>query len=152
VHLWPAGQQARKERYHQQRWIVRLDQQVNVVSHVLEGGNPGCAPRAVVYRPRPEAPLALRGSTVGLDVVARIGELRYREKAALTQIRAHLPAESPLAISRPEVAIGCEVFLAVVTMVARQDQALIEHVRTAGGLLLAMDGVPPDKRHAPLCI
>jgi hypothetical protein len=152
VHICPACQQALKERYHKQRWIVRLDQQVKVVSHFLECGNPVCDQRAVVYRPLQEDTLALRGYTFGLDVVARIGELRYRENASITKIRAQLQTESQLEISLKEVAILCEVFLALVTMVARQDQALIEQLRTAGGIILASDGVQPEKSHETLYI
>jgi hypothetical protein len=112
VHSCPACQQALKERYHKQRWIVRLDQQVKVVSHFLECGNPACDHRAVVYRPLQEDTLALGGYTFGLDVVARIGELRYRENASITKIRAQLRTESQLEISLKEVALLCEVFLA----------------------------------------
>jgi hypothetical protein len=57
----PACQYALKERYHKQRWIIRLDQPVKVVSHFLEGGHPACSRRAVVYRPAQEDTLALRG-------------------------------------------------------------------------------------------
>jgi hypothetical protein len=35
----PACQHALKERDHKQRWVIRLDQHVNVVSHFLECGN-----------------------------------------------------------------------------------------------------------------
>ena len=34
----PVCQHALKERYHKQRWIIRLDQHVKVVSHFLECG------------------------------------------------------------------------------------------------------------------
>jgi len=69
----PVCQQALKERYHKPRWIIRLDQQMNVVRHVLECGHTTCTPPAVVYRPQQEEALAWRGDTFGLDVVARIG-------------------------------------------------------------------------------
>ena len=81
----PACHQPLTERYHKQRWIVRLDQHVKVVSHFLECGNTDCDQRAVVYRPDQEDALALRGYTFGLDVVARIGELRYRDNLSITQ-------------------------------------------------------------------
>jgi len=87
------------ERYHKQRWIVRLDQHVKVVSHFLECANTACTRPAVVYRPQQEDALALRGYTFGLDVVARIGELRYRDNLSISKIREQLQAESPLSIS-----------------------------------------------------
>lgn len=70
----PTCQQAMQERYHKQRWIVRLDQHVKVVSHFLECRNRACTRQAVIDRPQQEDALALRGYTFGLDVVARIGE------------------------------------------------------------------------------
>ena len=71
----PTCHQAMQERYHKQRWIVRLDQHMKVVSHFLECRNVICTQHAVVYRPQQEDALALRSYTFGLDVVARIGEL-----------------------------------------------------------------------------
>jgi hypothetical protein len=113
------------ERYHKQRWIVRLDQHVKAVSHFLECTNTACTRQAVVYRPQQEDALALRGYTFGLDVVARIGELRYRDNLSISKIREQLQAESPLSISLKEVALLCEVFLALVTTVVQHDEELI---------------------------
>ena len=44
----------------------------------------------------------------------------------------------------------CEVFLALVTTVAYQDQALVEQLRTLDGIVLAIDGVQPEKSHETL--
>jgi hypothetical protein len=148
----PVCQQALKERYHKQRWIIRLDQHMKVVSHFLECGNTTCTQSAVVYRPQQEDALALRGYTFGLDVVARIGELRYRHNLAITKIRDQLQTESQLSISLKEVALLCEVFLALVTTVAHQDEELIGQLRTLDGLILAIDGVQPEKSHETLYI
>jgi hypothetical protein len=147
-----ACQHTLRERYHKQRWIIRLDEQVKVVSHFLECGNPACDQWAVIYRPPQEDTLALRGYTFGLDVVARIGELRYRDHLSITKIQAHLKTESQLVISLKEVALLCEVFLALVTTVACHDQALIEQLRMAGGIILAIDGVQPEKSYETLYI
>jgi len=98
-----------KERSHKPRWIIRLEQHVNVVSHVLEGGNAAWTRQAVIYRPPQEDALAWRGYAFGLDVVARIGEWRYRHNGSMIQIREQLQTESKLMISRKEVAWRCEV-------------------------------------------
>ena len=146
----PACQHPVKERYHQPRWIVRLDQPVNVVSPLLACGNRACSRRAVVYRPHQEDSRALRGSPCGLDVIARLGALRDRGHWSITKMRGQLKSASNLAISIQEVAWLCEVFLAWVTTGARQDQAWIAPLSTLNGLGLAMDGVQPEKSHAPL--
>ena len=69
----PTCHPALQARYHKQRWIVRLDQHVKVVSHFLDCRNTAWTRQAVLYRPQQEDALALRGDTFGLDVVARIG-------------------------------------------------------------------------------
>jgi hypothetical protein len=56
----------------------------------------------VIYRPVEEGALALRGYTFGLDVVVRIGQLRYRENQSLTQI--HQALQEHISISLKEVA------------------------------------------------
>ena len=143
----PACHEALKERYHKQRWIIQLDRHVKAVSHFLECGNPDCERRGTVYRPYQEDTLALRGYTFGLDVVVRIGELRYHNNLSITSIRSQLQTESNLSICIKEVALLCEVFLALVTTVARQDQELIEQLRTVGSIVLAIDCVQPEKSH-----
>jgi hypothetical protein len=121
-----------------------------VVSHFRECGNTHGERRAAVYRPYQEDTLAWRGYTFGLDVVARIGERRYRDHMSITKMRDQLKSDSNLAISVKEVAWRCEVFLALVTTVARQEPALIEPVRLWGGIVLAIDGVQPENSHATL--
>jgi len=148
----PECQQSLPERYRKQRWIVQLNQQVKVVSHFLECCNTACDRRGVVYRPHQEDALALRGYTYGLDVVARIGELRYRDNLSITKIASQIKVESNLVISIKEVALLCEVFLALVTTVARQDHELIQQLHTSGGIILAIDGVQPEKSHETLYI
>ncbi len=148
----PVCHQVMKERYHKRRWIVRLDQPVKVVSHFLECVNTACMRQALVYRPQQEDALALRGYTFGLDVVARIGELRYRNNLSIIKIREQLQTESHLSISRKEVALLCEVFLALVTTVARQDEELIAQLKALDGIVLAIDGVQPEKSHETLYI
>jgi hypothetical protein len=146
----PACQHALKERYHKQRWIIRLDQHVKVVSHFLECGNAACTRQAVIYRPQQEDALALRGYSFGLDVVARIGELRYRHNLSIIKIRDQLQTESKLMISLKEVALLCEVFLALVTAVVHRDEELIKQLRPLDGIVLAIDGVQPEKSHETL--
>jgi hypothetical protein len=80
-------------------------------------------------------------------VIARIGERRYRENLSITKIQGQLKSEAKLSISIKEVALLCEVLLALVTTVARQDQALLEQLRTLNGIVLAINGVQPEKSH-----
>jgi hypothetical protein len=148
----PAGHEAVTERYHKQRWIRQLAQHVKAVSHFLECGHPACERRGALYRPYQEDTWALRGYTCGLDVVVRSGELRDHNNLSITRLRSQLQTESHLSICSKEVAWLGEVFRALVTTVARQDQDLLEQLRAVGSLVLASDGVQPDNSHATLYI
>ena len=95
--------------------------------------------------------MALRGYTFGLDVVGSLsGELRYHNNLSITRMRSQLQTDSNLSICIKEVALLCEVFRALVTTVARQDPELIGQLRTVGSLVLAIDGVQPEKSHETL--
>jgi hypothetical protein len=123
---------------------------MKVVRHFRECGNTVCPRPAVVYRLQQEDARAWRGDACGLEVVARRGELRYPHHWSMTKMQAQRQAESPLAISLKEVAWLCEVFLVLVTTVAQHDEARIRPWSTGEGIVLAMDGVPPDNRHERL--
>jgi hypothetical protein len=142
-----ACHEALTERYHKQRWMIQLDQHVKGVSHFLECGHPDGERRGAVYRPYQDDTLAWRGYTFGLEVVVRLGELRYPHNLSITRMRRQLQTASPRSICIQEVAWLYEVFLALVTTVAHQDQERIEQLRTVGHIVLAIDGVQPEKRH-----
>lgn len=146
----PACQVTLKERDPKPRWVIRLDQDVTVVSPVLACGTTACTRPAVVYRPPPAEALAWRGDALGRDVVARIGEWRDRHTWSIPKIRAPRQTESPRSIALQEVAWWCEVLWALVTMVAHHEEARMGPVSTWDGLVLASEGVQPDTSHAPL--
>ena len=144
----PNCHQVLVERYRKQRWIVQLHQQLKVISHCLFCPNPVCSLHQVIYRPAEEGALALRGYTFGLDVVVRIGQLRYSENQSLTQI--HQVLQEQVSISLKEVALLCDVFLALVNTVVQQDTQMVEELRRNGGIILAIDGIQPEKGNETL--
>jgi hypothetical protein len=85
-----------------------------------------------------------------MDVVVRIGELRYDTNFSITRMRSQLQTASHRSICRKEVAWLGEGFLAVVTTVARQEQELIEQLSKVGRIVLAIAGVQPEKSHETL--
>ena len=88
---------------------MRREQPVHVGRHGLAGGQAAGTRPAVIDRPPPEEALAWRGSTVGLEVVARIGAWRYRHHVSMIKIRAPLQTESTRMSSLTAVAVRCEV-------------------------------------------
>ncbi len=107
------------------------------MSHCLGCQNRECSHSEAVYRPEEENILALKGYTFGLDVIVYIGQLRYRENKTIEAIHNQLTKK--IAISVKEVALICEVFLALVTTVAQQDLKLMAELHDLGGIILAID-------------
>lgn len=104
---------------------------------------PNVLDEEAVYRPEAENILALKGYTFGLDVIVYIGQLRYRENKTIEAIQNQLTEK--LSISVKEVALLCEVFLALVTTVAQEDSNLIAQLNHLGGIVLSIDGIQPEK-------
>jgi hypothetical protein len=154
LHLYPDLRECPRchrqlvERYRKRRWIVQLSGQLEVIGHCLQCPDASCPMHQALYRPEAEDRLALRGYTFGLDVVAKIGQLRYYGNQTITDI--HHQLQDTLTISIKEIALLCEVFLALVNTVASQDQELLESLQQLGSIVLSIDGVQPEKGNETL--
>ena len=79
---------------------------------------------------------------------AHIGQLRYRQNQTIEAIQHQLAEQ--LSICVKEVALLCEVFLALVTTIAQQDSDLIAQLKQSGGIALSIDGIQPEKGNETL--
>ncbi|MEP7343300.1 MAG: transposase [Acidobacteriota bacterium] len=122
---------------------------MKVTKHVLECQRSDCTQFKVKWRPEAEGSLALPRYTFGLDVIARIGELRYREYSTIPQITEELVRQG-VRISLKEVQLLSEVFLALTETVVKNDAQAVEQLRAQGGIVLAADGVQPEKGNETL--
>jgi hypothetical protein len=102
-----------------------------------------------VYRPEQEEVLALRGYTFGLDVIVWIGQQRYSRHRCLPEIHRAL-IEAGVSISFKEVQLLGEVYLGLVSTVVGSDATRIEQMKEQGGIILALDGVQPEKGNETL--
>jgi hypothetical protein len=75
--------------------------------------------------PESDGAFALPRYTFGLDVVARIGELRYSEHQTVEEIAGAL-AQQGVSISLKEIQLLSEVFLALVETVVKDDPLVVE--------------------------
>src|SRR5262245_22289545 len=96
VDLYPAKreceecQSSLKEAYRKTRWVVTLTGLLRVNSHILECQSENCQRHQLKCRPEKEGALVLPHYTFALEVVARIGELRYREHQTVEEIAKEL--------------------------------------------------------------
>jgi len=138
-----------KEAYRKVRWVVTLAGLLRINSHILECQSEDCPQQQRKYRPEKEGALVLPHYTFALEVVARIGELRYREHQTIEEIASELK-HCGVGISIKEVQLLSEVFLALVATCLTDDRQVSEQLRKQGGIILAIDGIQPEKGNETL--
>ena len=95
--------------------------------------------------------LSLKHYQFSLDVIAKVGHLRFNEHKTIRQIRCILKQRFKLQISRSEVNLLCQVYLALIKANRQQDTAFLEKLRSSG-VVLSIDGVQPEKGNETLWI
>ena len=112
---------------------------------------PGCAFGRTVYRSAEAEARQVRGSGYGLDVVARVGALRFGRHRTREEIRRTLSEESPVRISERHVQNLLEVYLALLRASERPPaERLAPVVAAHGGVILTLDGLQPEQGNEQL--
>ena len=116
-------------------------------------GGAACAFGRTVYRSARAEARQVKGSGYGLDVVVRIGHLRFTEHRTRAEIWHELDAHSPIAISERHVQNLLEVYLALLRA-SQQDVGaqVAATVATHGGIILALDGLQPEQGNEQLWV
>jgi hypothetical protein len=95
----------------------------------------------------------VRGHGYGLDVVVRIGHLRFTEHRTRTEIWDRLRQEHGIAISERHVQHLLEVYLALLQASGQDLPARLGPVAQAhGGLILSVDGLQPEQGNEQLWV
>jgi hypothetical protein len=105
--------------------------------------NPACAFYHRPYRPESEGRLALPHHEFGLDVIAWIGAQRYQDYCSLPEIHRDLQAQGVVIAARTvnHLLARYEELVSVALEAPARRVAL----RQQGRLILALDGLQPDK-------
>ena len=95
----------------------------------------------------------MRGSGYGLDVVVRIGQLRFSQHRTREEIWRALRDEAALHLSERHVQNLLEVYLALLRA-SQQDphERVAPTVATHGGLILSLDGLQPEQGNEQLWV
>jgi hypothetical protein len=146
----PECGRAMRIRYSNRRLVVTLRGLVRLRLKIRRCEDRRCGHYHRAWRPEAEAALALPQHEFGLDVIALIGSLRYREHRSVPEIHQEL--------SRRGVAI-CE--RSVTNLLDRYDELVAASAGTAahratlerqGRVILAIDGLQPDVGHEVLWV
>lgn len=103
------------------------------------------------YRPEVEGGLALPSHEIGLDVIARIGSLRYAEHQSVPEIHRHLRGQG-VDLAERTVTYLLERYDELLALSVSDTERLREITAKEGRVILALDGLQPDVGHEVLWI
>jgi hypothetical protein len=137
--------------YLEQRTVARLDGVWRLTLRVRRCRNVTCPQYHQPSRPEEAGAWALPQGEFGLDVLALVGQLRYREQRSVPQIHQALQARGVQIAARSvtELLHRYEELVAL-----RLDDAarLRTQLAEQGGVILALDGLQPDVGHEVLWV
>jgi hypothetical protein len=137
--------------YLNRRRLTFLDEIVQFTLAVRRCRTPSCARYRRAYRPEEEGALALPHGEFGLDVIALVGQLRYREHRSVPEIHRAL-VERGVALAERTVGHLIERYEELVALRLTDQARLRERLVREGGVVLALDGMQPDVGHEVLWV
>jgi hypothetical protein len=137
--------------YHEHRRVVRLDGVWGLTLRVRRCRNQACAAYHQAYVPEEAGAWALPQAEFGLDIIALVGQLRYREQRSVPQIHQTLQARG-VAIAERSVTVLLHRYEELVALRLGAAARLRERLAAQGGVILAIDGLQPDVGHEVLWV
>ena len=135
--------------YHAHRKVMTLEGLRGLTLQVRRCRNQGCSRYKCAYRPEEEGRWALPHGECGLDVIAKVGTLRYKEHRSIKEIHEHLK-ERGVQICERTVEHALHRYEELVTVHLHQKERLHKLFEKQGRVILAMDGLQPDVGHEVL--
>src|SRR5215208_661234 len=137
--------------YHNRRRLTLLDEVVQFTLVVRRCRTSSCARYRRAYRPEEEGALALPHGEFGLDVIALVGQLRYREHRSVPEIHQELGRRG-VVLGERTVGHLIERYEELVSLHLTDDRRLRGRLAREGGVVLALDGLQPDVGHEVLWV
>jgi hypothetical protein len=137
--------------YHAKRKILTVNGLIQLRLVVRRCHHPGCQAYKLPYRPEEEGRWALPHGECGLDLIALVGRLRYREQRSAPEIQRCLQ-ERGLSVCEKTVEHLMHRYEELVTLHLSCQPRLQERLRMQGRAILAIDGLQPDVGHEVLWV
>jgi hypothetical protein len=131
--------------------VTFLDEVVRFTLVIRRCRAPSCARYRRAYRPEEEGALALPHGEFGLDVIALVGQLRYREHRSVSEIRQE-PGKRGVVLAERTVGNLIERYEELVALRLTDRRRLRDRLMREGGVVLALDGMQPDVGHEVLWV
>lgn len=130
------------------KYIIQLAGTIHAVSMGYRCPNDDCS-SDVVYRSALAETLSLKYYSFGMDVIARIGEMRFGGNKTLGEIHSELAKN--ISISEREVHYLIETYMLLIAGV-KQERSYMDDVISPEGIILSIDGIQPEKGNEVLYI
>lgn len=137
--------------YHAHRKILTVKGLIQLRLVVRRCQTAGCSGYKRPYRPEEEGRWALPHGECGLDLIALVGRLRYREHRSAPEIQ-QLLQERGLAVCERTVEHLMHRYEELVTLHVSEKPRLRERLSAQGRVILAIDGLQPDVGHEVLWV
>jgi Transposase, Mutator family len=137
--------------YLEHRTVARLDGVWRLTVRVRRCRNVACTQYRRPFLPEEAGAWALPQGEFGLDVLALVGQLRYREQRSVPQIHQAL-RERGVAIAERSVTELLHRYEELVALRLGDATRLRTQLAQQGGVILAIDGLQPDVGHEVLWV
>ena len=138
-------------RYENRRTLVTLSGAVRLRLKIRRCEQAGCVRRHRPYRPEEEGAIALPQHEFGLDVVALVGALRYRDHRSVPEIHAVLRGRG-VEIAERSVTNLLDRYDELLATTLTSSERLRGVLAGQGRAILALDGLRPDVGHEVLWV
>lgn len=133
---WVCGSRMRVA-YHDHRQVMTLEGLIGLTVPVRRCSNPECERYHKPYRPEEEGGYALPHGEFGLDVIALVGGLRYREHRSVPEIQRELMGRG-VEISQRSVTEQLYRYEELMALRLADDERLKALLRAQGRVILAL--------------
>jgi hypothetical protein len=131
------------------KFIFTLKSTLHATSYAHHCINKACPKPQETYRSTEAEMICLKFYQFSLDVIAKVGHLYFKEHKTIDEIRQKL---GKLQISRSEINLLYQAYLALTTANRKQDTSYLDKIQANSGMILMLDGVQPEKGNETLWI
>lgn len=135
--------------YRRKRRLILLRERLALEVDADRCCDAGC-PLSAGFGPPEEARLALPKFTYGLDVLTEIARLRWVGRNSVPEMHEELREVYGLPISERNVDYLVQTWQELATAWVLRDRGRIDALERQGGIILAIDGLQPEKGHETL--
>ena len=133
------------------KYLNTMTGRLYVTSYGYRCSNPECPEAGEVYHSKEAEALSVPGCSYGLDVIVEVGHQRFWQQRTTSEI--HTALKERVAISERQVLNLLVYFLALLRAAQpMQVAALHRQWQKLGGLVLAIDGMQPEKGNPALYV